>query len=128
MSRLFGTLVVALLTVAVPAAAYAGQDKKKEAAPKTMNAMGSVTAVSGTSLTVKGKDAEWTFTIDKDTKVVGKGASTKTAEMKKEGKATTITDFVKEGDQVRVSYHDMGATKHAANVTVTASAPAMKKK
>ena len=73
-----------------------------------------------------GKDAEWTFTIDKDTKVVGKGASTKTAEMKKEGKTTTITDFVKEGDQVRVSYHDMGATKHAANVTVTASIPAKK--
>ena len=130
MRRLFGTLFVALMAVAIPAAAHAGQDKK--AAPKAMTVTGSVTAVSGTALTVKGKeagkDAEWTFTIDKDTKVVGKGASTKTAEMKKEGKTTTITDFVKEGDQVRVSYHDMGATKHAANVTVTASIPAPPKK
>jgi len=121
MKRVFGFLVVALLSVAVPATSSA-QDKKKEAAAKTATAMGSVTAVSATSLTVKGKE-EWTFAVDKDTKVTARGASTKTAEMKKENKGTSITDVVKVGDQVRVSYHDMGATKHAASVTVTTAGP-----
>jgi hypothetical protein len=125
MKRVAGLLGIALLTVAVAATGYA-QDKK-EAAPKAQTAMGAVTAVTATSLTAKGKDAEWTFTIDKDTKVTARGASTKTAEMKKENKGTSITDVVHVGDQVRVSYHDMGATKHAASVTVTTPAPTKKK-
>jgi hypothetical protein len=96
-------------------------------AAKTMTAMGKVTAVSADSITVKGKDAEWTFAVDKSTTVVAKGASHKMSALKADKKPTLITEFVNVGDDVTVKYHDMGATKHAATVTVR-SAPAGKKK
>ena len=96
------------------------------ATKKVLSASGTVSAVSASSLTVKGKADEWTFTIDNDTKVTGKGASTKTAALKDEKKPPVITEFVKVGDSVTVKYHDMGATKHAADVRVTASKPAPK--
>jgi|SRR5262245_19247254 hypothetical protein len=124
MKRVFGSLVCALLLI-VPVAAQ----EKKAPAGKTLNAEGKVTAVTNTSLTVKGKDAELTFAIDKDTKMVGKGMSTAANANKAEGKGTVATDVLHVGDEVVVSYHDMGATKHAANVRVVLqAAPAAKKK
>jgi hypothetical protein len=128
MMRLVGILIGALLMLAVPAAALADQDAKAKGSAKTLSATGTVASVSDSSLTVKGKADEWTFAVDKDTKITAKGGSTKTAAMKAEGKSTRITDFVKTGDTVRVSYHDMGATKHAADVRVVTSAPAPAKK
>ena len=123
MRRLFGILTGALLTIAVPALAHAGQEAKpKPASTKTLTASGTVSAVTNDSLTVKGKTDEWTFTIDKSTSVKAKGATHKTAAMKAVDKSTTITDFVKTGDMVTVRYHDMGATKHAASVSVTTPA------
>lgn len=121
MRRLVGILAVALLAVAVPAMAQATKEKAA-ASKKTMSASGTVSAVSASSLTVKGKTGEWTFDVDKSTVVVAKGATHKTEAMKAEKKGTAITDFVKTGDMVTVAYHDMGATKHAANVKVTTSA------
>jgi len=123
-------LAVALLVAAAPA--FAQGDKKaakaekaaKPAAAKTMSASGTVSAVAADSLTVKGKDAEWTFTVDDKTNVQATGASHKTAAAKADNKPTPITDFVKVGDTVSVKYHDMGATKHAASVRVTGSKPA----
>jgi hypothetical protein len=85
--------------------------------------MGTVSAVSMDTLTVKGGKSEtWTFTIDKTTSVIAKGATHKSLELKAEGKAQKLTEFVKVGDQVTVSYHDMGATKHAATIRVTVPA------
>jgi len=119
-------LAVALALAAAPALA---QEKgKKSSKSKTLNASGTVTAVSSDSLSVKGKTAEWTFTVDKDTKVQAKGASHKSAEKKDAKQPTVITDFVHVGDSVSVSYHDMGTTKHAANVRVTGSGSGEKKK
>jgi hypothetical protein len=124
MRRLFGILTGALLMIAVPALAQAGQETKAKpaAAAKTMTAAGSVTAVSNDSLTVKGKTGDMTFAVDKDTSVRAKGATHKTEAMKADKKPSTITEFVKTGDMVTVRYHDMGATKHAAMVTVTTPA------
>ena len=119
MRRLLGVLAVALLAVAIPAHA---QDKKEKPG-KTMTAVGEVTAVSASTVTVKGKDGEWTFNVDKDTEFLGKGFSTKSAKMKSEGKATTAPDFVKSGDRITVKYHDMGSSKHAASVTLNVAAP-----
>ena len=122
---------VALTVAASPAFA---QDKKaapaktEKAAPaKVLAAAGAVTAVSADSVTVKGKDAEWTFAVDAKTTVSAPGASHKTAAAKADSKPTPITDFVKVGDHVSVKYHDMGATKHAASVTVTTAKPTAKK-
>lgn len=122
MTRLIGSLAVALALVALPMAARADQSASAPPAkPKTLNAMGTVSAVAMDSLTVKSKTESWTFTIDKDTSVNAKGATHKTLELKKEGKAAKLTEFVKVGDSVTVSYHDLGATKHASLIRVTAS-------
>ena len=115
MTRLVGILVVAC-ALALPLAARA------EPQGKTLNAMGTVSAVTVDSMTVKGKTDTWTFTIDKDTTVTAKGATHKTLELKAEGKANKLTEFVKVGDTVTVGYHDQGAKKHAATIRVTASA------
>ena len=120
MPRLLGSLAIALALVALPTVIRAEQDAAP-AKPKTLNAMGTVSAVAMDSLTVKGKTESWTFTIDKDTTVNAKGATHKTLELKKDGKASKLTEFVKVGDAVTVSYHDLGATKHASIIRVTAS-------
>ena len=121
MTRLVGSLVVAFALVALPLAVQADQGGAKPQA-KTINAEGAVSAVTIDSLTVKGKTGTWTFTIDKQTEVRAKGATHKSLELKAEGRANKLTEFVKVGDTVTVSYHDLGATKHAALIRVTAPA------
>ena len=117
MKRVFGGFVASLAILALPALAIAGQEQKP--ASKTISVSGTVSKVAPDSLTVKGKTEEWTFVIDKETSVTAKGATTKTLELKAEGKGTKLTDFTKVGDQVTVSYAEMGAMKHAKNVRVT---------
>jgi hypothetical protein len=125
MKRLL-TLSLGVLLLAAPAFAQA-KAADKPAASKTMTAAGKVTAVAADSVSVKGKDAEWTFTVDKGTTVVAKGASHKIAAMSADHKPAVVTEFVKAGDDVSVKYHDAGTTKHAATITVhSASAPAKK--
>jgi hypothetical protein len=120
MTRLIAGLVLVLAVTAVPVFARAEQGSATTQA-KTIEVAGTVTAVTTDSLTVKGKTETWTFSIDKDTTVTVKGATHKTLELKAEGKASKLTDFVKVADYVTVSYHDKGATKHAARIRVTAS-------
>jgi len=93
---------------------------QKAPAPKALKAMGTVSALASDSVTVKGKTESWTFTVDKDTVVVAKNASHKMQQLKADGKPSMVTDFVKMNDNVTVTYHDMGATKHAAEIRVTA--------
>jgi hypothetical protein len=129
-------LIVGVLLVAAPVFAQTAAKPKKEGKEaksatesKSMSATGKVTAVAADSVAVKGKKGDWTFSVDKDTTVVAKGASHKMAAMKADNKPAVITEFVSVGDDVSVKYHDMGATKHAATVTVrTAGAPSEKKK
>jgi hypothetical protein len=120
MTRFIGSLVVAFALVALTMAAPAGQTATPPQA-KAITTAGTVTAVATDSLTVKGKTDSLTFTIDKETTVVAKGATHKSLELKKEGKSAKLTEFVKVGDAVTVTYHDRGATKHAENIRVTAS-------
>jgi hypothetical protein len=121
MKRLIACVAGALLIGALPVmASQAAQEKPKaEAKGETKTASGTVSAVSGNSLTVKTSKEEMTFTVDAKTDVVGKGASTKTNEMKQSGAKPALTDFVSNGDAVTVRYHDMGAEKHAARIQVT---------
>jgi len=127
MKRLMVLFVGALLAAApvFAQAKTAGKsDAAKAGATKTLSAVGTVSAVTADSVTVKGKDAEWTFAVDKATTVVAQGGSHKMAAMKADKKPTVITEFVKVGDDVTVKYHDMGATKHAATITVKGAPPA----
>lgn len=128
MRRLFSVVaIVAVVLLPVYAAAQAAKPAAKAAAPaaapaaKVMKASGTVTAVSADSLTIKEKTGDVTFAVDSKTKITGKGASTKTAELKAAKKATVLTDFVKVGELVNVTYHEMDGTKHAATVRVIAA-------
>lgn len=112
------SLVLGALLVTAPVFAQAPPAAKP--AGKTVTATGTVSAVTADSVTVKGKDAEWTFAVDKDTKVTVAGASKKTAALKDAKKPSQITEFVKTGDTVTVQYYD-GATKRAAEVLVRSS-------
>ena len=122
-------MVLGLLLLASPGFAQAAKGTKaveKAAAAKTMTAAGKVSAVAVDSVTVKGKDAEWTFVVDKETMVVAAGASHKMAALNADKKPTVVTEFVKSGDEVTVKYHDLGATKHASTISVVAAAPKKK--
>ena len=114
-------LVVALSVLALCATQPGLQAQGKT---KTMNATGTVKSVAGDSLVVTANGKDMTFAVDGTTKFVGKGLGTKAA-----GGKLTATDAVAMNDRVRVAYHDMGGTMHAATVTVTSkgSAAAPKK-
>ena len=120
MKRLM-TLSLGVLLLAAPLFAH-----EKGAAPKSKSlwAAGTVTAVSPGSLTVKGKGGEWTFAVDRSTTVSANGAGRKMAAMQADKKPAVLTAFVKTGDDVNVRYHDMGATRRAAMVSVRRSLPA----
>jgi hypothetical protein len=126
MKRILVVLVGALAIAVLPAVAYAeqggAQAKPTDSTQKTLTATGVVTKVGNDSLVIKQKTGEMTFTIDKETTVIAKGATTKTLALKAEGKSTTLANFVKVNDTVTVSYHDVGATKHAANIRVDTQA------
>jgi hypothetical protein len=110
-------LLIAAVLVATPALAQSAKPAGASS-EKVLSASGTVSAVSADSVTVKGKTAEWTFTVDKATVVTAKGGTHKMDAMKADKKPTAITEFVSVGDDVSVKYHDGGTTKHAANVTV----------
>lgn len=119
-------LCAAVLFAIAPVSALAQGGTAKPSAPpskggKMLTARGAVTAVAADSLSVKGTTAEWTFTVDNKTHVVGRGAGTKSSTLKGGGKPTVITEFVKVGDTVEVKYHDMGTTKHASTVRVVSA-------
>ena len=90
-----------------------GVSEPKAATPMSS---GTVTAVSGTSLTISGASGgggkfTQTFTIDSATHVVAEGASTASAKGK-----VTITDLVKKDDSVQVTYVESGGTLRATEV------------
>jgi len=95
-------LGLALCIVAQPVYAQA------KSAPKST--FGMVKSVSATQLviTIAGKDG--TFMIGRSTKFSGKGV-TKRAPV-------SATDVLGEGDQVVVSYHDLGPTSYAESVRI----------
>jgi len=76
-----------------------------------------VKSVAANSLTITAADGQdMTFAVDATTHVVARGAGTKAAAS---GGKLAVTDAVKTGDRVSVSYHEMGGTLHAASVRVT---------
>lgn len=101
-----------------PSASEAATDQSA----KSMSASGTVTAVSASSLTVKGSGGETTVMIDAKTRIIGTGAGTKGRAMKEAGAKPQITDFVQDGDTVRVRYREEAGMKHASEVRVTKKA------
>jgi Domain of unknown function (DUF5666) len=105
-------LAVSVVMFAVQIVGVEAQSK-----PKAMSAVGAVKSVSADSLVVTVGAKDMTFTLDSTTKFVGKGLSTKSG-----GAPMKATEAVAPHDQVRVSYHDMSGTLHAAQVSITSKA------
>ena len=92
-------------------------------AQETKSARGSVTAITGNSLTVKAGASEMKFTIDGKTVLTAEGAGTANRKAETAGKpGPKLSDFIKVGDAVEVSYHETGGALHAANVRRVSSA------
>jgi hypothetical protein len=79
---------------------------------------GQVTAVSASSLKLKAGNKEWEFTVDARTTVVGEGVGTMTREMREKGKGPALTDLVRTGDDVMVSYTSSDGAMHADVVRI----------
>jgi hypothetical protein len=92
---------------------------EKPASAATKTAHGTVKDVSGSSLTITSAGKDMTFAVDATTHAVGKGLGTAT---KSTGGKAPITDLIKTGEEVSVTYHDMGGTLHAASVRVVTGA------
>jgi len=86
------------------------------------SARGAITAISGSSVTVKSGDADWTFTVDPKTAIVGPGLGTITRKFKEEGKAPTVTDLLGVNDQVVVRFQEAAGAKRASEIRVTQKA------
>jgi Domain of unknown function (DUF5666) len=108
-----------LLMIAVGAPSAWAQGTKK--------ATGTISAVTGNSVTVKASSGDMTFSVDKDTTITTPGGGTKEKAAKAQGKSgVSSTDVLKVGQAVEVSYHDMGGTLHAASIRTVAKVPADK--
>lgn len=78
---------------------------------------GTITAISGASLTVKAGAKDWVFAVDAKTRVVGEGLGTLNDKLKAEGKAPTVSDLVGVNDSVDVYYQE-GANPRASEIHV----------
>jgi len=127
MRRLFIAAAIVGLCALVQPSLLQAQGKEKAAKPaakgKVTEATGVVKSVSANSLTINSSGKDMTFTVDNDTRFVGKGLSTKSAT--KQGKMTA-NDAVGVNDRVAVTYHDMAGTMHASNVNILSKAPGKK--
>jgi hypothetical protein len=101
-----------------PPAPKEAEDQKTKAATEG----GVVSAVTGNSLTLKGKAGETTFTVDAKTVVSGTGFGTAGQKITDAGGKVTLSEFVHTGDSVTVTYHDTGVAKMASKVHVTKKA------
>ena len=85
---------------------------------KGSSARGAITALTDGSITVKGKDGEWTYVIDSKSNIVGHGVGTAAKEVKEKGAPVTATAILKVKDEVVVRFTD----KHADEIRLLYSA------
>jgi hypothetical protein len=87
------------------------------AAQGTKSARGTLTAISGDTITVKTGTGEMKFAVDAKTVLVASGAGTAARKATASGKpGLNLTDFVKAGDNIEVSYVESGGTMRATNI------------
>ena len=87
------------------------------------SAAGRITALTASSLTIKSGSGEITFSVDPKTRVLARGAGTATREARAGGSGPAITDLVKVGEDVVVSYRTSGSTRVANEVRVRSPRP-----
>ena len=95
------------------------------AAQETKSARGTVTAIGGDSITVKAAERELKFTVDAKTVLTASGAGTAERKAEAAGKpGPLLSDFVKTGDAVEVTYQETGGAMRATRITRVSSAGA----
>jgi len=84
----------------------------------TKSARGTVTAMSGDSITVKAAERELKLMVDPKTVLEATGAGTAERKAEAAGKpgTTRLADFVKIGDAVEVNYQETGSTMRASSI------------
>jgi hypothetical protein len=79
--------------------------------------------MSADSVTVKVQNTDMKFGVDAKTTVEAVGAGTKAREAQKAGQpGAKLSDVVKVGQPVEVSYHDMAGKLHAARIRAVSAA------
>ena len=92
-------------------------------AQPTQTARGTISAIAGDTVTVATADRPMTFTVDAKTVITAEGAGTATRTAEAAGKAgPKLSELLKVGEPVEVSYRDMGGKLHAASFRRTRSA------
>ena len=95
------------------------------AVAQSKDVRGQVLAVSDSSLTVQTGEKSLDFLIDRDTFIEAKGVGTRTRQAKAAGKESAgikLTDYVKTGGAVLVSYREVNGRNRALNVRPISSA------
>jgi hypothetical protein len=93
-------------------------------AQQEKSARGTVTAIAGNTISVKAGTSEMKFTVDAKTSVIAEGGGTANRAAAEKGTGPKLSELVKVGDAVEVSYHETGATLHAASIRRVPSAGA----
>jgi hypothetical protein len=110
MQRTVLALPLAVLTIAALLATPA----RAQEAKKTR---GKVTALTATNLTLDVAGSPMNFAVDAKTKVEAPGAGTATRRAEAAGKpGVKLTDVIKMGDAVEVSYHDTAGKMQASEI------------
>jgi len=113
--------------IAVPLAAFSivAWQAPAAMAQEHKTARGTVTAVSGDSVSVKVGDQDMKFAVDKDTRVITAGGGTKTRKAQAAGAAgVKVADVLKVGQAVEVTYGESGGTMQAIDIRTMAKVPA----
>ncbi|RPH62775.1 MAG: hypothetical protein EHM89_05070 [Acidobacteria bacterium] len=117
--------VTLLALVMVLAAGVGVATVQGQAGAKSQNAIGAVKTVSGSTFTVDTGKSEMKFTVNEETNILAKGASTKTRAKKAAGEGgLTIADVVHVGDQIVVRYVEAGGNLVASEIEVRNPRPA----
>ena len=112
----------AWLTLAAFLAFGVGVAAQDKAAP--LSATGTVKAVSGSTFAIDTGKGDLNFSVDANTHILAKGATTATRAKKAAGEpGITIADVVHEGDQVLVKYAAGGTKLLASEIQVRARRP-----
>jgi hypothetical protein len=111
-----------LIVLALGALAVAGWATTPSIAQETKMARGTVTALAPDSVTVKVGTQDMKFGVDSKTRVEATGAGTAARQAQAAGQpGAKLTEVLKVGQAVAVSYTDMSGTLHASSIRAIAS-------
>jgi hypothetical protein len=111
-ATLFTLSLAALVLTILPAVASGQAKPKNQLLPN-----GTVKSVSAGTVVVTALGKDTSFSVDSNTRVVGKGMSTKS---RAKADKPSIVDLLKAGDRVTVTYQEGGGARRASKIEVLA--------